>query len=75
MNRQQAKDNIARLRYEIKTSREANQNMRRMIAHLKSQPMGCTDPIRRLKLQCSINERLALIRDRQQAIEDCKVYL
>ena len=75
MDRQQAKDTIARLRFEIKQSREASRSMRLIIRDLKGRPMGQTDPIKRLKLQSAINDRLALIRDRERAIEATKVYL
>ena len=75
MTRDQVKDEIARWRYEIKHSRECNRRMRLAMRALSERPMGQRDPIQSLHLRMAINERLALIRDRQRAIENAKVYL
>jgi hypothetical protein len=73
MDRQQAKDTIARCRFEIKRCREANRRMRSARAQLKNRPIGQGDPIQALKLLCSINERMAMIRDRERYIKEIRL--
>jgi hypothetical protein len=73
MDKQQAKDTIARLRFEIKQSREAARRMRLERRQLNARPMGQRDPIRALNLLCSINERMAMVRDRERYAKEIRL--
>lgn len=73
MDKQQAKDEIACLRYQIKLAKEASGYMRKQIKTLKARRNS--EPMTRYNLMCSIHDRAAIIRGNKNRIEEIKLFI
>lgn len=75
MTPEQARDNMARLRYEAKRHREQVRLLKLQMRSLKRRPIGHRDPLRVLELSGAANERALLAIKCERAAKELRVYL